>query len=204
MIANDILTHVGVKGMRWGVRRNRNRPGGADGVEESKKIVDKRGKVTKKLDSMKRERDWKKVLNDVDKLTTKEIGAVAKRVGLENDMKKLSKSKIAKPKDKDDYLNRAKMSNDELSRKVTRLRAKENLRSKISDASKEQREFGEKVTQVAQTLVINKYVLKKSVTPKDLFDDLVDASRKPKESSEKATKEAKDFALNVLKTSVRP
>jgi hypothetical protein len=30
-IDTDSLTHHGIKGMRWGVRRDRNRPGGADG-----------------------------------------------------------------------------------------------------------------------------------------------------------------------------
>jgi len=30
-IDTDSLTHHGIKGMQWGVRRDRNRPGGADG-----------------------------------------------------------------------------------------------------------------------------------------------------------------------------
>lgn len=186
MLSDQVLAHAGIKGMRWGVRRNRNRPGGADGVEESKKVVDKRGKVKMTLDSMKRERDWKNVLNDIDKLSAKDIGVVAKRVGLENDLKRLSKTKIARPKDKDDYLRRDKMSDAELNRKVVLLRAKENLRSKVSDASKEQREFGEKVTQVAQTLIIDKYVLKKGFSADELFDII----KKPKEKSDKATEEA--------------
>lgn len=191
-----MLQHYGVIGMRWGVTRNRNRPGGADGKEESEKVSDNRSKVRKRLDSMKRERQWNKVLSEVDKLTTKEINAVAKRVGLENDLKKLSKSKMATDKDKQDYLRRDKMSDAELSRKVTRLRAKDNLHTKVKDASKEQREFGIKVVQIGGTLG-TKYALTKSISPKDVFD----AVQNPKESSKNAKKDIQKVVLDKIKNS---
>ena len=107
MFSEDVLNHAGIKGMRWGVRRNRNRPGVADGAEESTKIKDTRGKLEVKISSMKRERQWKKVLDDMDKLDTKDITKVSKRITMENDLKRLSKSTVGKTKDKDDYLEEA-------------------------------------------------------------------------------------------------
>lgn len=189
----DMLQHVGVKGMKWGIRRNRNRPGGADGIEESKKPQDNRTNLRKKLDSMKREREWKLVLKNADRLSTADINKVAKRIGLENDMKRLNKT-IGKDKDKEDYLNRAKMSDAELTRKVVRLRAKETLKRQVSDASKEQREFGEKMTQVATSIGV-KYALKRKVSPSDLLD----AWEKPKETSEQAKKDFQEEGVKRLK-----
>lgn len=167
--------------MRWGVRRNRNRPGGADGKEESEKVIDKRGNVSKKLDSMKRERQWNKVLKNMDKLNTKEINSVTNRIRLENNLKTLSKSKVGTKKDKADYLRREHMSDAELNRKVVRLKAKEALRAEVKSATKEQRDFGEKVVRVGGSLSV-KYALKKSLTPKDFLD----AVSNPKNSSDKA------------------
>lgn len=198
MLSDDVLKHAGIKGMRWGVKRDRNRVGGADGKEESEKIKDTRGKVKKNLDSMKRERQWKSVLKDVDKLNTKDITAVTKRVTLENNLKQLSKSGIAKPKDRDDYLRRANMADDELSRKVVRLRAKDSLYKSVNEASKEQREFGQKIVQIASSVGV-KYALNKNpTTAKSIFKDVLDASKKPKESSEKAKQDLLDATIDKI------
>lgn len=180
---DDILQHSGVKGMRWGIRRNNDRPGGADGRPDANdnKATSKLGKH---LNSMKRERQWKSVLKELNDMTTKDIHVVKKRVDLENDLKRLSKTKVATKKDKQDYLRRDKMTNEELTRKVNRLRAKDGLYKSIRDASKEQREFGEKAVQVASSVGV-KYALTKSVTAKDIFD----AVQNPKNSSEKAQQE---------------
>lgn len=193
---DEVLKHHGVKGMKWGVIRNRNRPGGADGKWESEKQVDNRGKLQKRLDSMKRERQWNSVLVKMETLSTKEINTITKRVALENNLKKLSKSKVATKKDKEDYLRRDKMSDQELSRKVARLRAKENLRNTVRDASKEQREFGMKTVQVGGSLGV-KYALTKSITPKDVFETV----KNPKSSADKAKKDALEVALEKIKNS---
>lgn len=185
MLSDEVLKHVGVKGMRWGVRRDRNRPGGADGKEESTKVQDKRSKVKKKLDSMKRERDWKHVLREVDKLNTKDIQKVSKRIDLENDLKRLSKSKIAKYKDREDYLRREHMSDAELVRKVNRLRAKDKLQKSVSEASKEQREFGEKVVNITKSIGV-KYAVNRAVGKKLGTKDLFDAVTNPKDSLKKS------------------
>lgn len=121
---DDILKHYGIKGMRWGVSRNR------------------RGTIREKYRSLKRERSWYKMLKNMDKMNTKDINNISRRVSLENELKLLSKSKIGTSKDKIDYLRRANMGNSELSRKVNRLRAKDKLHKSITDASREQREFG--------------------------------------------------------------
>lgn len=183
------LQHAGVKGMRWGVRRNRNRPGGADGKEESTKVVDKRNGIQKRLDSMKRERQWGNVLKEIHKMNTKDITAVTKRVTLENNLKNLSKSKVATKKDKEDYLRREHMSDAELSRKVTRLRAKEGLHKAVKDASKEQREFGEKVVKIGSNVGV-KYVTNKMAGRKTTHDDLFEAVFVTKKGNDTLTKVA--------------
>jgi hypothetical protein len=198
---DDFLKHHGVKGMKWGVIRNRNRPGGADGVKESKKVdtpegrVVKKGKIRQKIDSLKRERDWNKVLKNMDALTTKELGQVKKRVDLENNLKDLSKSKIAQKKDKQDYLRRDKMSDEELNRKVSRLRAKDNLYKSVKKASKEQREFGQKVVQTGGSISLNYALTKQKPGIKDVFK----AARDPKGSYNSSKKEY----LKTIPNSIR-
>lgn len=199
---DDVLQHVGVRGMKWGVRRDRSRPGGADGVEESTKPKDTRGKLRKNLDSLKRERDWNKVVKEIDSLTTPQINAVAKRITLENDLKKLSKGPAGRKKDRDDYLRRDRMSDSELNRKVVRLRAKENLKRSVGEASKEQREFGQRVTKAAGELAV-KYAFTRKLGPDDFMSayntakdtkasDLVDSKSQVKSDIQK-------IALNQIK-----
>lgn len=139
--------------MRWGVRRDKTT-------------------LRENWDSLKRERQWKKVVREIDSLTTSEIQTVSKRVGLENDLKRLTKNKsIAKDSDRADYVRRANLTDDELAVKVTRLRAKESLTKNVSDASKEQRELGEKIVNVGGTVAL-KYAQNNSLTAKDIFDSI--------------------------------
>jgi len=189
---DELLKHSGVKGMKWGVRRNPDRVGGADGKEESEKVVDKRSKLRKHMDSLKRERQWNKVLKEMDKLNTKDIGAVTRRLKLENNLKTLSRSKVGKAKDREDYLRRASMTEAELSRKVTRLQAKESLHKAVKTATKEQREFGMKVIQIGGSLGV-KYALNRGkLTPKDFLSEAIEISKKPKESYDSAKKDVLD------------
>lgn len=201
---DEILKHVGVKGMKWGVRRNRNRPGGADGIEESKKVTDTRGKVRKTLDSMKRERQWNKVLQEMDKLSTKDINAVSKRIKLENELKMYSKTKgVGNKKDKEDYLRREKMSDAELNRKVVRLRAKNGLYTNVTAASKEQREFGEKVVNIAKGVSMKLAV--KKVTGKPLeIKDFHDILKNPKEGAKNAKGDLQKQVLEKIKEQNNP
>ena len=177
------LTHFGIKGMKWGVRRD----SGSDGRVGSGRVT-----VKERVGSLKRERDWKKVLGELDQLTTDEIMVVGKRITLENDLKRLVKdSNLATKKDKADYVRRGELDDVELSRKVTRLRAKDNLSKAVSSASKEQREFGEKVVNTSGALALT-YATKKTLTPKDIFD----AVSNPKPIKDKAVKEIMDKVMS--------
>ena len=171
----DVLKHYGVKGMRWGVRRDRGSSGSSG---SNSGTGPKKSKLKKHLDSWKREREWGSLLSQIHSMNTKDINKATARINMENNLKKLSKSKIATSKDKDDYLRRESMSDQELSRKVARLQAKERLRDSIRNASKEQREFGEKVVNAGSSIAIN-VAMKKKLEPQDIFN----AVTQPKKAS---------------------
>lgn len=188
MSNEDLLKHYGVLGMKWGVRRTPAQLKNARHNREKPK-----GKIRKNLDSMKRGREWNKVLKNVNKLSTSDIRKVTTRVSLENSMKALTKSKVANAKDREDYLRRGKMSDQELSRKVTRLRAKDNLLKSVKEVSKEQREFGEKVVNIGSSLGV-KYAKDKSITPKDILN----AYNNPKKSGKEARQDLLNEAIKKL------
>lgn len=156
---NEILKHSGIKGMKWGVRRSNGK-----GQNDSKKVK-KPGRIREELNSLSRERQWKKVLADVDKLSTKDINTTARRIQMENDLKRLASSK----KEKQDYRRRANMSDEEMARKVVRLRAKDSLTRAVNDASKAQVELGKKISDIAQPLIV-KQALGKKVDANDIFE----------------------------------
>lgn len=191
---DEILQQSGVKGMHWGIRRNHDRPGGADGVIRVGEKQIRTVTLKTKLNSLKRERQWKSVLREMDNLSTKDIGDVAKRVSLENSLKTLSRSKVGNKQDKADYLHREHMDDVELSTKVVRLKTKENLHNAVHAASKEQREFGQKVVQIGGSLGV-KYALNKRISTEDLFD----VFKNPKSSADKAKKDLLKVALEKVK-----
>lgn len=183
---DELLAHSGVKGMKWGVRHDQP----ASGTTKPKE----RGKVAKHLDSLSRERQWHKTLKEVDKMSTKDINTVTKRIAMENSLKRLSKTKMATKKDKQDYLRRHEMSDQELARKISRLQAKDSLHKTVKEASKEQRELGLKVAQVGGSLGV-KYAINRKITPKDVYETV----KKPKESAAQAKKDAAKLALEKAK-----
>jgi hypothetical protein len=166
---DEFIAHSGVKGMHWGVRHDEHAA-----LNPKDPNAKPPGKIKKHVSSLKRERQWKSVIKDIDKLSTKDINTIKKRIDLENSLKKLSKSKLATPAERQAYLHRHDMSNDELQRKITRLQAKENLHESISKASKEQREFGIKVLQTAGSVGI-KYATNKATGKKLGMGDAIDA-----------------------------
>jgi hypothetical protein len=189
---DEVLEHSGVKGMKWGIRRDYNRPGGADGKEDGP--AKEPGKLQKRINSLSRERSWKKVLSEVDTMNTRDIRIVSNRIKLENSLKAMSKSKMATKKEKQDYLDRHKMSNEELSRKVSRLQAKDDLLKTVSSASKEQREIGTKIAQVGGSLGV-KYALNRNIT----FNDVNDAWNRSKDTYSKAQQDAVTATLKKVK-----
>lgn len=181
---NNVLRHSGVRGMKWGVIRNRNRPGGADGrPDASDARRTKRSKLGQHMDSLKRERQWKKVASEIDQMSTKDIAIVTKRIRLENSLKRLSKE-VGTSKDKHDYLHRHKMDDQELSRKVTRLSAKESLFKEINTASKTQRELGRRIVDTAGSLAFT-YAKSRRIGPLDIFDAVTTAPKPSKDTLKK-------------------
>lgn len=180
---DEILKHHGTKGMHWGVRHDNHGLGTT--VSEAKvssvKTKDK-GKIRTHLDSLKRERDWRKVLKTADKMSTKDIQVATKRISAENSLKTLSKSKMATKKDKADYLRRHEMDDAELQRKINRLNAKEGLHKAVSNASKEQREIGLKVVQTVGTLSA-KAAMGNKLNPKDFLDAYQEPTIKTKQDA---------------------
>jgi hypothetical protein len=180
------LHHHGVKGMHWGRRKDNHGLGTTSGETKVLKTSDK-SKLRQHLDSLKRERDWHKVIGQMDNMSTKDIRIVSKRVGLENNLKTLSKSrvgmtKIGTAKDKQDYLRRHEMSDQELARKVARLQAKENLVKSVKTASKEQREVGVKAVKAVGSLGL-KYATTKKINVKDIFDAVDNPTIKTKQDA---------------------
>ena len=147
--------------MKWGVRKDRKKS--PSGQNESK--IKKR--VKEEMDSLKRERQWKKSLKNLDSMSSTEINQLSNRIRLENDFKRLKKSKVATRDDKKEYRNRANISDKDLNERVNRLRARDNLSRNVSDASREQREMGKKAIKVAASIGI-KYALTGKITTKDV------------------------------------
>lgn len=181
LLHHDLLQHAGVKGMKWGVVKWRKPSSGS-----TKPKSGGNGRMKQEWDSLKRERHWKQTLKKIDSMTTKEIGVVGRRVGLENELKRLASS----AKEKKEYRLRGKMSDQELNRKVGRLRAKKNLSSQISAASKEQRELGKRITETGGSMLI-KYTMTKKLTVGDVYESVVN----PKGAQSQIVKTVLDKAV---------
>lgn len=152
MNLEEILQHAGVKGMKWGVRK------AASNIKGAPKRAAERIKSSTK--SRAREIHWMKEARKLDKMSTKEIVNMASRIQMENDMKRLTRrgfsreklvrrvmgdKSLANKKDRENYRNRGDMSNAELKRKLSRLRAKDQMGKAMMSASKEQVETGKAI-----------------------------------------------------------
>jgi hypothetical protein len=203
---DEFLEHSGVKGMKWGVRHDEHAA-----VTKGDKPEKPKGKLSTHLDSLKRERQWKNVIRELDNMSTKDIKFVSKRIELENDLKKYSKSPVANKAEKQYYLNRHNMSNEEMARKITRLKAKVTLHDNIGKASKEQREFGIKIVQTASSVGLKYATTRTKLKPADFLDAYKNPTIKTRQNAwdkgmelvePKVTNPKAKSALNVAKTVV--
>jgi hypothetical protein len=196
----ELLEHSGVKGMHWGQRKD-NHNLGTTAKEKSM--------LRKHLDSLKRERDWGKVLKEVPNMSTQDIKTVTARVKLENSLKDLTKSPMSTKKDKADYLRRGDMTDQELKRKIGRLQAKDNLHTAVKKASKQQREFGIKVAQTASSVGLKYAVTRTKLKPADFLDAYQNPTIKTRQNAldeaiklvePKATNSKAKLAIKAAKT----
>jgi hypothetical protein len=173
----DILQHHGVKGMKWGKHKANVSEGVQKIGEKTKEVaVKSTSKVKPHIDSIKREHGLKKVLKNANNMSTKDIQKVSARAQIENDLKRLSKERhVGSKKDRQDYLKRADMSDQEVFRKVQRLRAKSSLKRNANDATKRQKDIAKKVLHIAAPLVLQ-YALTKSIGKKDVVSAATNAA----------------------------
>lgn len=162
----EYIIHYGVKGMKWGVIRNRKTGSSGSGQNGNKESKPSRVKET--WNSLKRERDWKKVYKNVDNMSVAEMRKVTQRIQLENDFKRLAKTKnVGNKDDKSTYRNRDKLSDAALLDRVNLLRAKDNFNRQVSEASREQREIAQRFIFTAGNVGL-KYATTGTISTKDV------------------------------------
>ena len=125
------IEHSGVKGMKWGKRKDRSR---ATSTKEP-------GRLKKSIASSKREALLLKDLRNTSKMTDDQLKTKTKRIQSENDLKRLTETKgitkgTKKAKAKREiYWDRGKMSDAELKTKVDRLQLEANLKKQIKKSN---------------------------------------------------------------------
>lgn len=87
-MSDDILIHFGVKGMRWGVRKDRNRVKTAAGSENKEQQVpkDEHGRPLVRTTNS----PFKRTVTPVNTLSDAELQARVKRIRLEKEYKELT------------------------------------------------------------------------------------------------------------------
>ena len=146
------LEHFGVKGMKWGRRK--------DGASET--TPKPKSTLRKYVDSNRRELGMRKMLKDVDTLPDAEVVRRVNRVRNENDFRRaIDKTAFVNNKRRkqlrEEYFNRENMSDSELQERVRRLNLEDNLRREVVRASKPQREAANELIKSVSTHTLDKY-----------------------------------------------
>lgn len=135
---DEVLQHYGVKGMKWGVSKARQKAGQV------------KTRIKEEVKSSKREAGWAKQIRDIHTMDNKKLQTTVNRVRNENEFKALAKGQkvrnvgdlLNKSADKKAYRNRDKLTDKELQSKVQQLRLKDQLRQQVSNATKSHRKVG--------------------------------------------------------------
>ena len=169
----EFIQHHGIKGMRWGVRRFQpyekgpGKPKGKFIKKVGKKISDSR--AGQEVRSAARELSAQRTKANMNNMSTKDIRKAGKRMQLENEMKRLS-GKGSNKKEKTDYRNRGRMSDQEISRKLDRLRAKDLLSQNADKAVKKYVDVGKRVVDGAVSLGVNYVASGGEITTDQIVD----------------------------------
>ena len=151
------LQHVGVKGMKWGVRKSRTSTDRASETTPKPKST-----LRKYVDSNRREMGMNKMLKDVHTLPDSEVVRRVNRVRNENDFRRTIDNtafvdRKRRKQLREEYFNREKLSDAELQERVRRLNLEDNLRREVIRASKPQREAANELIKTVSTHTLNKY-----------------------------------------------
>ena len=151
------IQHVGVKGMKWGVRKSRTSKDRASETTPKPKST-----LRKYVDSNRRELGMNKMLKDVDTLPDTEVVRRVNRVRNENDFRRaIDNTAFVNNKRRkqlrEEYFNREKLSDAELQERVRRLNLEDNLRREVVRASKPQREAANELIKSVSTHTLDKY-----------------------------------------------
>ena len=151
------LQHVGVKGMKWGVRKSRTSKDRASETTPKPKST-----VRKYVDSNRRELGMHKLVKDVHTLPDAEVVRRVNRVRNENDFRRAIDNtafvdRKRRKQLREEYFNREKLSDAELQERVRRLNLEDNLRREVVRASKPQREAANELIKSVSTHTLDKY-----------------------------------------------
>ena len=151
------LQHVGVKGMKWGVRKSRTSKDRASETTPKPKST-----VRKYIDSNRRELSMNKLVKDVHTLPDTEVVRRVNRVRNENDFRRAIDNtafvdRKRRKQLREEYFNREKLSDAELKERVRRLNLEDNLRREVVRASKPQREAANELIKSVSTHTLDRY-----------------------------------------------
>ena len=129
----EYLEHIGVKGMKWGVRKSDN----SSRVKKTKKP----GVIRESVSSLKRESDWAKKSKNARSLSDAELKRNVERLKNENAIKRNTHNRLSAMNDRANssnrkqYRQRAKYSDAEIKKIAQRVNLEAEFRKQASVAA---------------------------------------------------------------------